>query len=165
MLRTYLIDQVQYDLHDFNEILNSPILMGRVRSLTLHANSGLNFEIDHLIDQTRLKKRVKAKAIVAYKNDEAIGWLLMTREEAGRYTPSGNTFKASFGVMVQLFVDHEFRKQKIGTNLVKIARKHSGPYKLCVCPWDYKSEKFFSSRSFKTLQNQNIWSHYQIGLL
>lgn len=161
MLRSYVVDKTEYRVYDFNEILDSAELMAVVRALTLHSASGMNFEIDDLIKRRRSGK-VRAKAVLAYQQNQPVGWLLSTREESGMFPPSGVSFKSSFGILVQLFVKHEFRKQKIGTNLLKIARRHSGPLKMCVCPWDYKSEKFFSSKQFKNLQNKNIWSNYRI---
>ena len=162
MIKQYSFNKIDYKLFHFDQILNDPKLMNIVRTLTLHKESGLNYEIDHLITVARNSKSVKAKAIIAYEDEEAIAWILMTREESKRFTPLVICYSSKDGVMVQLYVESSFRRKGIGKNLVKLARRHAGPYKLCVCPWDYKSQKFFISKSFKTLQNKNIWSEYYV---
>jgi len=54
-------------------------------------------------------------------------------------------FQPGQGVLLQIYVDPKHRRTGIGSALVKEARKRAGAARLCICPWDYQSEKFYQN--------------------
>ncbi len=69
----------------------------------------------------------------------------MSREKSDFYFQRRDSFDPSDGTLFEVFVNPEYRKQGIGSALMKAARKKAGSTRLCVCPWDYQSERFYQS--------------------
>jgi GNAT superfamily N-acetyltransferase len=139
---------------DFNLVAKKPVLLNKLRKLTLHGRSGMNHELDHLIDDAKIRN-VNAKVLLAYYKRELIGWALLSREKSDFNFPrSYYGFNPVDGVLFEVFVDHLHRRKGIGSALMKKARQKAGPLKLCVVPWDYQSERFYMN--FKHYKNIEI---------
>lgn len=128
---------------DFNLAVKDPSLLKQLRKLTLHCYSGLNHEIDNLL-RTMRAREVKAKVLLAYSGKELVGWALMSREPSDYTFPKKEGFKEGDGVLFEVFVNPAYRRQGIATEIVKVARRKAGPYRLCICPWDQQSQLFYS---------------------
>jgi GNAT superfamily N-acetyltransferase len=130
---------------DFNEVAAKPELLNRLRSLTLHPASGLNHEMNHLLKSAK-ERAVNAKVLLAYRKRELVGWALLSREQTDfTFKRSWTGFMPEQGVLLQVFVNPDYRRQGIGSALVKAARKKAGSMQLCICPWDYQSDKFYEN--------------------
>ena len=128
---------------DMNRVLKDSKLFKTLRSLTLRPTwegpSGMNSELTNFKEIAKTRK-VEAKAITAYLNGSMIGWSLCSKE-ASDFPFMNGTFGGK-GVLFQVFVDHRFRRQGVGTALLRRARRVFKE-KLCVCPWDDRSYSFF----------------------
>jgi GNAT superfamily N-acetyltransferase len=130
---------------DFNTVAEKPELLNRLRKLTLHPASGMNHELNNMIQQAKIRT-VEAKVLMAYRKRELVGWALLSKE------PTDYTFRRSWtgftpnqGTLLQVFVNPDYRRQGIGSALVKASRKKAGNAQLCICPWDYQSENFYKN--------------------
>ncbi len=128
---------------DMNRCLKDPKLMKTLRSLTLKSTwegpSGMNSELTNFKEIVKTRK-VDAKAITAWLGDTMIGWSLCSKEATDFPFMNGNY--QGKGVLFEVFVDHRFRRQGVGTALLRRARRVFKE-KLCVCPWDDRSYSFF----------------------
>lgn len=137
---------------DFNLVAQRPELLKQLRKLTLYAYSGLNREMNGLIN-TMSHRPVRAQVLLAYKQDKLVAWALLSREpSAMQFMHTDEYFHPSDGVLFEVFVHPDYRRQGIATELMKIARRKAGPYRLCVAPWDERSTSFYST--FKNYKNK-----------
>lgn len=141
-------------VENFNTILTKPELLKKLRKLTLNHFSGMNHELNNFekIAQTR---EVKCKILLAYNKDEVIGWALLSREPSSYYfgkSPKG--YDPINGVLFQVYISYVYRRLGIGSELLKVARRKAGPYKLCFCPWDTISNKFYGK--FKHYKHKKL---------
>jgi len=133
---------------DFNSIAKQPDLIKKLRKLTLNRYSGMNYELTSLNKMAK-KRKVNCRIIVASINDEMVGWALLSREPSDFIFPTGQYYEPICGFLFQIFTNLNHRKKGIATEIIKIARRLSGPYKLCVCPWNYSSDKFYEKFKYK----------------
>lgn len=130
---------------DFNTVIAKPELLKKLRNLTLHPGSGLNYEINNLIKSSKTRS-VNAKALLAYHKRELVGWALMSREKSDFYFQNTyDGYEPSKGTLFEVYVHPDFRRRGIGASLMKAARKKAGAMRLCVCPWDYQSTRFYQN--------------------
>jgi GNAT superfamily N-acetyltransferase len=130
---------------DFNSVADKPELLKRLRKLTLHPGSGMNHEINNMVQEAKIRT-VDAKVLMAFKKRELVGWALLSKEPTDyTFRNSWSGFQPGQGVLLQVFVNPSFRRQGIGSALVKASRKKAGPSRLCICPWDYQSEEFYKN--------------------
>lgn len=130
---------------DFDNVVEKPELLNKLRTLTLHPGSGMNHELNHMIRNARIRS-INAKVILAYRKRELVGWALLSREKTDfTFARSFSGYTPEQGTMLQVFVNPDYRRQGIGSALVKAARKKAGPMQLCICPWDNRSEKFYEN--------------------
>ncbi len=132
---------------DFNKVLKQPDLLAELRKLTLHCYSGLNKEMNSLIEINKTR-RVNVKAIIAEVCDQKVGWALFSRESSDyHFGPKFNGiedgYNAGHGVLFECFVHPLHRKRGVGKALLKKAAKLANGTRLCVAPWDYVSRKFY----------------------
>lgn len=128
---------------DFNLAAKKPVLLKQLRKLTLHPYSGLNHELNSLLKVIQIRE-VRAKILMAFRKKELVGWALMSREPSDFWFAKGQGFKEGDGVLFQVFVNHAHRRQGIASEILKVARRKAGPYRLCICPWDEQSQSFYS---------------------
>lgn len=136
------VSTLDISVKSFNEIIDKPRLILNLRKLTLNSFSGMNRELNHLLESAK-HRQVSARVILVHQGGQLVAWALMSKEETSfrfRYTGS---YHPSDGFLLEMYVHPDFRRQGIGTELMKIARRKAGPYRLCVAPWDDGSEAFF----------------------
>lgn len=90
---------------------------------------------------------VDAQVILAYKYPGKLaGWGLLSKERSAiSFYETNSYFEPHDGMLLEMFVDPEFRRQGIGTEIMKVARRKAGPYRLCVAPWDSRSRGFYNN--------------------
>lgn len=136
---------------DFNLLPQHPDLIKQLRKLTLYRGSGLDRELDNLTKIIKTRP-VKAKVILAYRqSNKLVGWGLLSKEHSAiSFYETNEYFEPNDGMLLEIFIDPAFRRQGIGTEIMKVARRKAGPYRLCVAPWDTRSREFY-----KTFPNYN----------
>jgi len=142
---------------DFNKIANHPEMIRKLRGLTLHSHSGMNCELNNLMKLSKARK-VNSEIFLAFVKTQLVGWALYSNESSKVVFTSyddGDQFNSGYGSLFQIFIDPKFRKMGIGTELVKIAAKKSNNRKICICPWDNLSTKFFSK--FNNLKMKKVY--------
>lgn len=137
--------------HDFNLVAQQPELLKKLRKLTLHPYSGLNKELDTLLRFTR-QRPVKAQVLLAYSQNKLVGWALFSKEPSEvTYTYSEEPFKPTDGVLFEVYIHPDYRRQGIASELMMVARRKAGPYRLCIAPWNEQSRNFYDTFShYKT---------------
>lgn len=136
---------------DFNLVATKPNLLKKLRSLTIRPESGLNHELNHLLRSAQ-NRTVRSKIVVAVLEKNIVGWGLLSREDSSFcFSNTWNGFSSNDGVLFELYVDPHHRRKGVGTEIIKTARKHSGPLKLCIAPWDDSSRAFYNTfKKYKT---------------
>lgn len=129
---------------DFNLVARQPDLLAKLRKLTLSPYSGLNHELDRMLEDVK-ERTVDCQVILAYRFSTLVGWAILSKEDTDfHFVNTGNGFVKELGRMFQVFVDPEYRRQGIASELFKEALKVVGNETICVCPWDHKSHQFYS---------------------
>lgn len=131
---------------DMNDALINPTILGYLKALTLHGESGMTMTLNRF--QT-LERRVEAKAIIAFVEDAPAGWLLYSKEPTDIIV----TFRPEMGVYVQVFVDYNHRRRGIGTALLSKARELAKEEALCVCKWSEEASAFFGRNEHKNVKD------------
>lgn len=129
---------------NFNEIANDLILLKSLKRLTLNYFSGMSHELRSFEKISKIRE-VKAKIILSYIKNELVGWALMSKEPSDYFfkkLPQG--FDPSYGVLFEIFISYFYRRQGIGTEMLKVARRKADPYKLYFVPWNNISDKFYN---------------------
>jgi len=126
---------------DFNIVMKKPTLLKKLRKLTLYPYSGMNYEITSLESLSK-KRPVKCEALLAFYDGELVGWALLSRETSS-FGFSNKPFKEGDGILFEIFIEDAYRRKRIGTKLLQIARRKSNGDKLCVAPWDFGSTRFY----------------------
>ena len=129
---------MNFSIKNYNELTIDQIK--QLKKLTLNHWSGMTYELNNFekISKTRI---VNARIIIVEDNDKIIAWALLSKENSDfafdkRYHPSTER-------LFQVYVSRDFRRQGIGSQLLKLARKKAYPYKLHVSTWDTVSESFY----------------------
>lgn len=133
---------------DFNSIHNDDNFIKQLRKLTINKFSGMNYELNNLSKSAK-KRKVKCRIITVIENNEIIAWGLLSREPTDFSFPTGETYDPIFGFLFQVFVDNKHRKMGIGSEIIKVARRLAGPYKLCIAPHNKSSECFFNKFKYR----------------
>lgn len=83
--------------------------------------------------------------LLAYRFRTLVGWGIVSKETTNfKFSRSLEGFNSTDGKLFQVFVDPAYRRQGIATELFKKAQQIAGSETLCVCPWDDRSEGFYS---------------------
>jgi GNAT superfamily N-acetyltransferase len=131
---------------DFNLVARQPELLKQLRKLTLGHGSGLNHELDRMLIDIE-ERSVDCQIILAYRFRKIVGWALLSKENSNfKFINTKLGFNKASGRMFQVFVDPQYRRQGIASEIYKTARKVAGTEALCVSPWDYGSYKFYNNR-------------------
>ena len=134
---------LQIRVQEFSEVLKTPQFINKLRKLTLDHCSGMNHELNHLIKDSSYRP-VECKIMHAYKKKTLVAWALLSKEATDyKFGYAAKGFQPSQGVLFQVFVHPEYRRQGIGSELVKVARRKAGAARLCFCPWDRASDNFY----------------------
>jgi GNAT superfamily N-acetyltransferase len=141
-IKTYF--ELKIKVKDFNDVMKDPSLLKNLRELTLNFGSGMNHELNNIEDQYKIRE-VNAKAILAYKKKELVGWALLSKEASDYSFINEEGFKPSMGSMFQVYIHPNHRRIGIGSILMRYGRRHAGPNTLCIVPWDDTSRGFYSN--------------------
>lgn len=118
-------------------------LLSNLRKLTLHPNSGMNRELDSLYKIWK-ERKVEAKVILAYIDDNLVGWGLLSKESSTfKFKNHFLGYKPEYGTLFEIFVHPNYRRMGVGKKIVQTARKKTNNTTLCFCPWDVNSRKFY----------------------
>lgn len=129
---------------DLNLVFQEPELMKQLRKLTIHSYSGMNRELNYLTKLASTRK-IDAKALLAYRSGQLVAWALFSKEKSAMtFSNTWDHFHPTDGVLFEVFVDPQFRRQGIATELLKVARRKAGATRLCIAPWDKQSRGFYS---------------------
>ncbi len=129
---------------DFNLVARQPVLLAKLRKLTLSPYSGLNCELNRMLEDVKTRS-VDCQLLLAYRFKTLVGWGILSKETTNfKFSRSLEGFKSDDGKLFQVFIDPAYRRQGIATELFKKAQQLVGNETLCVCPWDERSEGFYS---------------------
>lgn len=129
---------------DFNLVARQPVLLAKLRKLTLNPYSGLNCELNRMLEDVK-ERPVECQLLLAYRFRTLVGWGILSKEATNfKFSRSLNGFKSEDGKLFQVFIDPAYRRQGIATELFKKAQQIAGEETLCICPWDERSEGFYS---------------------
>jgi ribosomal protein S18 acetylase RimI-like enzyme len=129
-------------VQDYNLVAGKPELLKKLRKLTLSPYSGMNYELNNFERIAKVRK-VDCKIITVYKESKLVGWAMLSKEPSDFLFRYVDGHDPSNGVLFQVFIHKDYRKQGIATELLRIARRKANRRRLCVCPHDYISEKFY----------------------
>jgi GNAT superfamily N-acetyltransferase len=129
---------------DFNVVAQQPELLAQLRKLTLDAFSGLNHEMDRMLEDVKTRP-VKCQVLLAYRFSTLVGWAILSKETTNyRFMRSDTGFNSENGMMFQVYVDPAYRRQGIATEIYKKAQQLAKDELLHVCPWDNRSTEFYT---------------------
>ena len=138
----------------FSDIVLDTHLLQMLRKLTLHHFSGMNHELNNFEKLSKIRK-VNAQVLLAYIENELVGWALLSSEPSNfLFGKHFKNYEPSYGSLFQVYVAPVHRRKGIGSELLKIARHKIYPHKLCICPWNSTSNKFYDK--FKHYRNKKI---------
>jgi GNAT superfamily N-acetyltransferase len=130
---------------DFNLVAEQPETLKQLRKLTLGLSSGLNHELTTLLAINK-KRPALAMVLLAYRKDKLVGWALLSQENSTYWFPKlphGYFYAKTHGILIEMYIHPDHRRQGIGTEIMKVARRKAGKTRLCVVPWDPTSHKFY----------------------
>lgn len=142
-------------VNNLNELINNTDFMSVIRKLTLHESSGMNKELDALIQKKNINGIIDAKAIVAFSDQEMLGWALFSREDSSCCW--NYKFNSNQGILFQIFVKPELRKTGIASKLLIKAGRLAGSKPLCVIPWNDDAIAFY--RKNKNVKLKSLFEH------
>lgn len=129
---------------DFNLVAKQPDLLVKLRKLTLSPSSGLNHELDHMEVNAKVRA-VNAKIILASRFNNLVGWGLLSKEDSNFNFPATyDHFRSANGHLFQVFVNPEYRRQGIASEIFKKANDLVGDEVVHICPWDNAGYHFYS---------------------
>lgn len=132
--------------YEMTEVLTDRRIELSLRYLSLGRSAGMQTQLDNFksIMETR---KPEAKAVVAYMEEKAVGWALFSREATSRHA----AYDPTKGVLIYLYVSDSYRRKGIGSSILVECRFLAGSEKLCVCPWDERSQGFYNKHHDKGL--------------
>lgn len=140
-------------VEDYNLVADQPGFLQQLRKLTFFSMSGMNYELNNF-ERVRKSRPVDVKILTAYRGSQLVGWALMSREPSDYWFSHMKGFHSGDGVLFEIFIDSKYRRQGIGSELIKVARRKANGTRLCICPHDEISDKFFSN--FKNFKNKEM---------
>jgi GNAT superfamily N-acetyltransferase len=129
-------------VEDYNVVADRVDFMKELRRLTISYYSGLNTELNRF-EVIRKERPVKCDILSAYRSDELVGWAILSKETSDFRFRRGIGYEPNQGYLFEVFVDHAYRRQGIGSELLRVARQKAGNEALCICPHDFISEGFY----------------------
>jgi len=129
----------------FNDVVKRPALLKKLRQLTIYPYSGMNYELNRM-ERDAKRREVQCKILLAYQGRKLVGWGMLSKETSDfQFANTNLGFDTSQGTLFEIYVDPTHRRQGIGSELMKVARRKAGSSRLCICPHDYASEQFYSN--------------------
>ena len=127
---------------DFNFIAKRPIFISRLRKLTLNPHSGMNWEMNDILKNAKIRN-VNVKALLTYHKSKLVAWALFSKEDSKVTYSQTIKFRKDYGYLFQVYVSPDFRRQGVGSQLFNKAKKLAGNEAICICPWDDSSNRFY----------------------
>lgn len=134
---------VKIRTYNMNFVLAEAPLLATLRKLTLHSRSGLNHELNNFQEIIKIRP-VNAKAIVAYLDEEAVAWALLSKEASTFYFRNGIEFNAGHGMLFEVYVALHHRRKGIASKILERARLIAGQQRICIAPHDSQSDSFYN---------------------
>ena len=133
---------------DINDVIKNGKLLSQLKNLTLYgSSSGMKHSLSKC---ERSNERLDGKAIIAYHkcdNETPIAWSNYSREETDYIV----NYRKSMGVYVQCYVSYNYRRQGIGTLLLKTAQELAGDDPICAAGWSNEAYLFFKKNLVKDI--------------
>jgi GNAT superfamily N-acetyltransferase len=141
-------------VEDYNLVAERPGFLAKLRKLTLNPYSGMNYELSNF-ERIKRQRKVFCQILTAYRSGKLVAWAMLSKEPTDYgFMNSPLGFKPSDGVLFEVFVHPEYRSQGIGTELIKVARRKAHGSRLCVCPHDSTSRRFYLN--FENFKNKEL---------
>lgn len=131
-------------VEDYNIVVERPGFIQSLRALTLGYGSGMNHELN-VYEKLRKIRPVECRILTAFRQKEMVGWALLSKEASNFSFHHADGYDPVDGIMFQVYVHHDHRRQGIATELLKVAKRKAGVHRLCVCPHDEPSEGFYNN--------------------
>lgn len=140
---------------NFSDISENQNLIDKLRDLTLHSYSAMNFILTDLIFISKTRKP-KCKIILCYDSNILVAWALSSKESCSfPFMNSSDIFSyKKDGLLFQVFVKPSYRRKGIGSKFMKIAQKMVRTKPICVCPWDSRSSSFY--KKFESMNHKKL---------
>lgn len=121
-----MMTELSLRVHEMDEVIKDDVFVARLRQLSLGGYSGMNLALNAFIQNK--ERHIDAKAIMAHATPllveanlpNARGWALWTKDE------STDRYRKNEGIIFQVFVDYNYRRQGIASKLLKKAAELSG---------------------------------------
>jgi GNAT superfamily N-acetyltransferase len=127
----------------FNDVVKRPSLLKRLRELTLEPYSGMNYELTRMTRDAKTRT-VNAKVLLAYSGAKLVAWALLSNEETDfDFFNTWNGFSPSNGTLFEVYVHPDYRRQGIGSELMKSAKRRVKSKPLNICRHDFRSRQFY----------------------
>ena len=95
---------------DFNLVARQPVLLAKLRKLTLNPYSGLNCELNRMLEDVK-ERPVDCQLILAYRFRTLVGWGILSKETTTfKFSRSLDGFRSEDGKLFQVFVDPSYRR-------------------------------------------------------
>ncbi len=135
--------RVEIEATDYNAIHRDTHLLSTLRNLTLGYYSGMNYELT-AFEQLIKERPVDCNILLARRYDKIVAWAIVSNESSEySYFMDIRGFSAKDCSLFEVYVDPLFRRCGIGKKLFETAKNLANGKKLCVCPHDNESQKFF----------------------
>jgi GNAT superfamily N-acetyltransferase len=141
--------QVRTKTLPLSKVFADPKLHKQLRKLTLDHWSGMNYELNYLERASEMRS-IDAKAILALVDDKIAGWALLSNEDGANCIYESNhgagftSYRSFQGSLFEIYVSRSYRKQGVGTAILKKAKRLTPRKKLVVVPWDKTSRDFYA---------------------
>jgi ribosomal protein S18 acetylase RimI-like enzyme len=130
---------------DFNLLAQKPGAIRKLRRLTLHSGSGMNYELDNLLSLAK-QRPVSCKILRAYQEKSLVGWAFLSKEKSDfNFANTDDGYNVIQGVLFEVYVDPDHRRKGVGTKLIEVAQRKCGTQRICICPWDSSSRLFYNN--------------------
>lgn len=130
-------------VEDYNMVAERPDFLAQLRFLTIDPWSGMNCELTRF-EEIRRERRVQAEIITAYQGELLVGWAFVSAELSDFCFHRCEGFDPQHGLLFEVFVHPNHRRQGIASELIKAAKHRAGDRSLCVCPHDDSSTGFYN---------------------
>src|SRR6266567_2864007 len=95
----------------FNDVVKRPILLKKLRQLTIYPYSGMNYELNRM-ERDAKHRTVQCKVLLAYRERKLVGWGMLSKETTDfEFANTGFGFDTSQGTLFEIFVDPNYRRQ------------------------------------------------------
>ena len=140
-------------VEDYNIVAERPDFLSKLRALTLYNTSGMNHELDSF-EKIRQERPVNVQILTAFRDELMVGWALLSREQSDFPFNVEDGYNPIDGSLFEVYVDPSHRQQGIATELFKAAKRQVNGQRLCVCPHDEPSIKFY--QNFLDCNNKHL---------